>query len=353
VNGLIVELQRQYQMVIYRYEPYPNGFWLETNQGIWFLHYLPPAFADKSVIIEKIHKELKGEMILPIVPTRDGRSIISLNERTFYMTKWVRYESDWVDYRSLAHALAHFHKLSCECTYESGLFAKHRGFDTWAKAWKARVKHLERIPEVLASREKVSEFDAFVIENHTYFSNLGTSAISYLEDSNYSYVCGKSKEFGRICHVNFGYDQFVTTAQGKTFFTQPFSWIEDMRVRDLGHFIKAHVREYGWNAQQIYQFLAVYHSISPILPEEFTVMYAMFLLPGRMMKKMEYLYGHKESFFGNNSNELELDLFKLETSDLNAKVAYQEVMRNEVLLVEFPRLIEDTFGVVLPRVPLR
>jgi len=347
VSGWIQEFQRQYQVVVYRYEERTNGYWLETSKGTYFLYPVPLAFRGKDQYVASMYEQMNSRFLLPIQGIPEGSSFAQIGEQSIFVTHWPYEEEERVDYALLGHSLASFHLTSAKRIKRFD--NKYRAWNTWPRDWKKRVNLLpnfKRIAVTRVERKEADDFDRFFLENFQYLYHSGRSAIAYLQDCNYPLVCKETKKFGRLAYIHFGPDQFVTV-QGRVYFTDPFSWVDDMRVRDIGQWIKADVREHGWDPRRVYPFLSAYHQCSPLIPEEFAIMYAMFLLPGRVIKKYEGLYYQPSSFTGDN---LEVELFREETEIMTPYGAYLELKRNDVLLREFPRFVEDAFGVVIPRV---
>jgi len=347
VSGWIQEFQRQYQLVVYRYEERTKGYWLETSKGVYFLYPVPLAFRGKDHYVASMYEQMNSRFLLPIQSVPQGSSFAQIGEQSILVTHWPYEEGERIDYALLGHSLASFHLTSAKRIKRFN--NKYRGWDTWPRDWKKRVNLLpnfERIAATRVERKEADDFDHFLLENFQYLYHSGRSALAYLQDCNYSLVCKETKKYGRLSYIHFGPDQFVTV-QGRVYFADPFSWVDDMRVRDIGQWIKADVREYGWDPRRVYPFLSAYHQRSPLLPEEFAIMYAMFLLPGRMIKKYDGLYDQPSSFTGDNS---EVVLFREETEILTPYGAYLELKRNDVLLREFPCFVEDAFGVVIPTV---
>ena len=83
------------------------------------------------------------------------------------------------------------------------------------------------------------------------------------------------------------------------------------------------------NSQNIYSFLAAYHAVSLLTSGEITLIYALILLPGRLMKKAESLYYRPSLFQSDNTN---LELFKDETAGITAEDAFLEMKRTDALI---------------------
>ncbi len=346
MTGWITALQRQYNLVVYRYEKIPQGIWMETNRGTVVLQNVPSVYAGKEEFIKGIYHTMgQTSFLLPVYPNQERSMLTSFGDHSYYLIRWPATESEWMDYGWLGQSLARFHRTSAIALEK----CHHRfsDWETWPKRWKSKTDQLRKFEQTAVKRidtEREDPFDSFLLENYAYLTQVSHLSLTYLHDSHYRQVCHQTKEWGRLSYIHFGSEQFVVSPQGNVFFVDPFSWVEDMRVRDIAQFIKGDVRDNGWNPQHIYSFLCGYQSISPILPEEFIIMYALFLLPGRLMKKLETVY-YRPHLLQSGSPSIEL--FRDETGEITPNQAYVEMKKNEVLLREFPRFARDCFGAVI------
>lgn len=349
MTGWITALQQQYNLVVYRYEKIPQGIWMETNRGTVVLQSVPSVYAGKEGFIKEIYHHMgQTSFLLPVFHNQEQSMLTSFGDQVYYLTRWPAAESEWLDYGWLGQSSARFHRTSAMALEKC--HPRYSDWDTWPKRWKSKTDQLRKFEQIAARRidtDREDPFDSFVLENYPYLSHLAQLSLTYLHEANYREVCRQTMEWGRLSYIHFGPEQFVVSPQGNVFFVDPFSWVEDMRVRDIAQFIKADVRDQGWNPQHIYSFLCGYQSVSPLMPEEFIIMYALFLLPGRMMKKLETVYYRPHLL---QSEDHSIELFRDETSEISPYQAYAEMKRNEILLREFPRLARECYGILIPSI---
>lgn len=347
MTGWITALQQQYNLIVYRYEKVPQGIWMETNRGTVVLQSVPSVYEGKEGFIQDIYDNMgQSILLLPVYHNQEQSLLTPFGDRAYYLIRWPAVESEWLDYEWLGQSLARFHRTSAIALAKN--HPRFSDWETWPKRWKSKTDQLRKFEQTAAKRldtDRENPFDSFIVENYSYLTYLAQLSLHYLHSGSYLEVCRQTKDWGRLSYIHFGPEQFVISPQGNIFFVDPFSWVEDMRVRDIAQFIKADVRDHGWTPQHIYSFLRGYQSISPILPEEFIIMYALFLLPGRIMKRLETVY-YRPHFLQSESPSIEL--FRDETGDITPEQAYAEMKRNEVLLREFPRFTRDYFGIVIP-----
>ncbi|RKD21721.1 hypothetical protein BEP19_13910 [Ammoniphilus oxalaticus] len=347
MSGWLSSLQRQYGIVIYRYVKTLRGIWLETNRGAMVFQSLPVAFLPKAEFVYKVNLKLqRTSLMFPILKNSEGEIVTQIGEQAYFMIGSPISSSSWVDYGKLGSRLAEFHSISVECL--EGVTDSFSEIGRWPRAWQSKYEQLERFESVAQARigtEEQDPFDAFFVNNAAYFRQLTELSLMRLETCDYEAICDDTFPFGRLSFTNFSYETITLNQFGQPFFTDPFSLVEDTRVRDLAQFIKADVRLYGWDPSRIYTFLAAYHAVSPITPNEFQLMYALILLPGRLLKKVETLY-YRPSLFRSETTHLEL--YRGETETMTAEVAYTEMRRAELLIQDFPLFARRYFGVSLP-----
>lgn len=348
MTGWLAAFQQQYRIVVYRYEKIPQGIWMETNRGTMVFRSLPQAYVQKTGFVSEIYQAMgESPYLLPVYPNQDNEILTPMGDQYYYLMRWPTAESEWMDYGWLGSSLARFHLTTARAL--DHIRIPFSDYDNWPKLWKLKFDQLGRYEQIAASRigtEEEDPFDSYFVENAEYLKQAGALAFMYLETCDYKQICRNSLQFGRLSYTNFSDEKFVTTPQGRVYFTDPFSFVEDIRVRDIAQFIKANVREYGWNPHNIYSFLSSYHAVSPLTPDEFTLIYALILLPGRLIKKMEYLY-YRPSIFQTDNNNLEL--FKGETEGITPETAYLEMKRTDLLIKEFPVFSNHLFGVTIPQ----
>lgn len=348
MTGWLAAFQQQYGIIVYRYEKTPSGIWMETNRGTMAFQSLPEAFVGKEAFVREIYQAMGEDSpyLLPVYPNQQEEILTLFGNQYYYLMRWPTMESEWMDYTTIGSSLARFHITSANALQD--VRCRFSDMGNWSKIWRGKCEQLNKFEKIAVTRIGTDEedpFDQYFVENVCYFKQVGELSLLYLDNCQYRQVCRNTMRLGRLSYTNFSVESFVTNAQGRVFFTHPFSLVEDIRVRDIAQFIKADTRDYGWNPHNMYSFLAAYHSISPLTPDEFGLMYALILLPGRFMKKLEALY-YRPSFFQQEQPHVEI--FREETERVTVETAYLEMKRSEVLIREFPSFVHHAFGVSIP-----
>lgn len=344
------EVQQMYNLYIYRFQPISQGIWMDTNRGPVVMHAIPSPLLSKENLVSEAYRVMEHTgMVTPLMLSQEEKLVNTISGVPSYLMRWPAEESEWVDYEGVGEALAQFHLHSRHV--ESGESSSVQ-LGAWEKKWTRRLRDLyqyERLASRRAARTISTSIDSFVLQYYQRLAHSCQTALFYLEQANYRELCTSCQQVGRIAYQQFGHQQFIVTEHENIMFTDPFAWIEDTRVRDIGNFIVDDVKEFGWKPKQIYSFLSGYQRVSPLLPQEYGLMYAMFHMPERVMKKLEVIYDRPVpplfSLFLDGNPELELA--RLETDSLSLQDLAEDLRRDEVLIREFPSFLQQSFGITL------
>lgn len=343
MSGWLTELRRQYDVDVLRYVPTPRGVWLETNRGPMMLQSIPEAYVHKAEFVYEMNQAFQRSMLMPpIVESRSGGIVSEIRETPYVLMGWPAAELNAFDYRELGSALARFHCESAKLM--EGKECPFSEYGLWPRIWRAKIERAKSFEAIAMERLGSSEedpFDSFFLDNSQYLFQLASQALACLQAVEYEQICADARGFGRLSYVNFGFEKFVVAPGGRLFFADPFALVEDTRARDIAQFIKADARAHGWRPFHTQAFLTAYHEVSSLTSVEFQLIYALLLLPGRLLKKLESLYFRPSIF---RSNDWRVALFKAETDRMTPDLAYLEMRRTETLIKEFPTFIQRCFG---------
>ncbi|WP_134704008.1 hypothetical protein [Ammoniphilus sp. YIM 78166] len=341
------EVQQKYNLYIYRFQPTSQGIWMETNRGPTVMHAIPSPLVHKEELVQVTYRVMQHTgMVTPLLQSQEEKLVNTISGVPSYLMRWPAEESEWVDYEGLGEALAQFHLVS---RYLERRESSSVQLGTWEQKWLKRLRNLYHSQRMAHRRAgRMIPLDSFLLQNFQLLTQSCQTALSYLQRVNYQELCSSCQTVGRIAYERFGHHQFIVTEHERVMFTDPFSWAEDTRARDIGNFIQDDVKEFGWNPKQIYSFISGYHRVSPLLPEEFYLMYAMFHMPERVMKKLEVAYNPPSSLFSFFSKENpELEQARFETESLTLQDMVADLKRNDTLIREFPAFLEQSFAVRL------
>ncbi len=341
------EVQQKYNLYIYRFQPISQGIWMETNRGPIVMHAIPSPLVHKEELVQETYRVLEHTgMVIPLLWSQEEKLVNTISGVQSYLMRWPSEESEWVDYEGLGEALAQFHLMS---RYLERRESSSIQLGTWEQKWSKRLRDLYYSQRMAYRRAgRMIPLDSFLLQHSPFLIQSCQTALSYLQRANYRELCTSCQTVGRIAYEQLGHHHFIVTEHEHIMFTDPFYWVEDTRARDIGHFIQDDVKEFGWDPKQIYSFLSGYHRVSPLLPQEFYLMYAMFHMPERVMKKLEVAYDRTSPLFSLfTKGDPERELARLETESLTLQDMVADLKRNDTLIREFPTFLEQAFAVRL------
>lgn len=312
---------------------------LVTDRGIHYLYSCPAVYRYKRKFIEKVQKHLQKHCeygLLPITKTLAGQSYVIEGEEIYFLQLGVREAIPIDPAYATGQALAKFHLGTATFTGER-LFYPYRSLGNWPGMWRKKLRHYSSYrDEMDQERGVINPFDEYLLTSYTYVHHLGEIAVQYLQDGCYQQIIKETANCGKIAYQNFDEGYLLFADDGKRYFAGEWSWVIDMRARDVGQWIKAEIRKEGWNEERIGQFLDGYNSCSPLHCDEYAVIYALLLYPGRFLKFVE-------AYRGVSAEERE----GVDFSDWQ-EMLDEELFNMESGLRNYPTFVATRYGAALP-----
>ncbi len=341
MSDVISSLEEAYGFQVHDQREAGGRTILETDRGLYNVYFYPQGYRYKKKLIDQVKKHLTSQAGLPILPvekTKDSRSFLVIGDKMVYVQRGIR-ENPPMNYAfATGQALAEFHQGTAGFTGDK-LFYPYRSHGSWPSMWRKKMKSFESIRESLESDAgEITPFDEYLLTTYTYVYHMGDTAIQYLQANGYQQMVKQTAPYGKIAFQNFDDGYVVFDERGAKRLAGEYAWVLDMRARDIGQWIKAEVRRNGYDPQVIRQFLAGYNRISPLLDEEYNVIYALFAYPGRFFRQVE-LYDQM------NVQDIEFAGLREWTVELD-----QELLLMEDLLRRYPLLVEEEYGIRVPRI---
>lgn len=351
LHAMLVE---HYPFTIHRIRPFPQGWELETGHGHFLLQSHPVAFRQKEGWLKRVFQSLSTEsssdgvdrvdrggagVTAAIHPVADGSHGFEFADRYYYLTGRLPILAHRLDPPILAGSLASFHRTTADALQGVGKTGQQNG--KWPRIWQRQIDLFEyyRGRMDLLDEQQQKPIVQFMLYNFTYLCQLGETATTYWNHADCQEAYGKSMGFNGIAYGNFDGSQAVLCAGGQVQFVHPYSWVDDVRARDIAQYIKNDVYLHGWQPDRTVEFIQAYHNDAPLTEGEFTLIYNMLLWPGKWIKWAEPTLG-KRNAAGS------------ETAQLPApEMLEQALFHHEIMLREFPALMGDQFGINLPGIP--
>ncbi len=312
---------------------------LYTDQGVFYLFTAPASYRYKSKFIERVKKHLNGQRdihMLSLAPTLNGKFYFVYDERIYYLYRGLRESIPVEGVYAYGQALALFHKGTAGFTGDR-LFLPYSSLGSWPSMWRKKLREYSGFQDDLEIAEgEITSFDEYLLTTYTYVHQLGDTAVQYLHDADYKRVVKETAECGKVAYQNFDNGYILFNEDCARYVAGEWSWVIDMRARDIGQWIKADVRRNGWREEVVIQFLDGYNSVCPLLESEYAVVYALLLYPGRFLKLVETyrLFSPEERA-------------EVDAEDLQSQLE-DELAKMELALRSFPLAICKRYGVSIP-----
>ncbi|MFD2370367.1 hypothetical protein ACFSO0_10545 [Brevibacillus sp. GCM10020057] len=312
---------------------------LKTDQGLFYLFTAPAGYKYKSKFIEKVRKHLGGQQdlsMLKLVKTRGGQGHLVYDDQMYYLYRGVREKQLDDPFMTCGQTLAQFH-LATSTFKGDKLFLPYSSLGNWPSMWRRKLRHYTECRDELVELEgELTSMDEYLLTSFTYVHQLGEIAVHYLLASGYDKVVKETAAYGKVAYQNFDQGFMLWNEKGARLVAGEWNWVLDMRARDIGQWLKAEVKRDGWQDEKAASFLDGYNRVSPLLPEEYAVIYGLMLYPGRFLRLVE------------SYQELPLEEKEQVDGRLWRIQLDQELARMEEALRRYPRLVAERYGVSIP-----
>ncbi|AKF92830.1 hypothetical protein [Brevibacillus laterosporus] len=312
---------------------------LYTDRGLHYIHTCPPSYRAKGFLVEKaieaIHKNCDLK-VLPICKANDDNYHMKDGEVLYYLQEGMR-ETTWErHYFNLGRSLAEFHQSTRTLSWDK-LYLPYRSLGTWPEMWEKKCKTYESLLDSLERSKAFNPFEVYLFTMFTYIQVSASTAIDYLNGNGYKRLTNAISKQGKIAFQNFQDGHILFHESGKRYIAGQYSWVLDMRTRDIGQGIKWIVRKNGWQEDKVIEFLVGYQCIAQLYPEEYCFIFAMLLYPSRFLKTVEIysLMGDEERTLAGEDWQTPLD---------------EELATMEQVLGQYPEAIRQYFGVEIPEI---
>lgn len=314
---------------------------LETDQGLFYLFEAPAGYKYKSKFIERVRKHVNEQQdlrMLKLAKTKGGQGHIVVDDQLYYVYRGVRERVPENQSFAIGQSLAKFH-LATSTFKGDKLFIPYSSLGSWPSMWRRKLRHYSEFRDELGEMEgELTAMDECLLTSFTYVHQLGEIAVNYLLASGYDIVVKETAAFGKVAYQNFDTGYMLWNEKDARLVGGEWNWVLDMRARDIGQWIKAETKRSGWQEEKIEGFLDGYNSVSPLLPDEYAVIYGLMLYPGRFLKLAE------------SYQELPLD----ERQEVNGTVwksqLESELARMEEGLRRYPHLVAKRYGASIPQI---
>lgn len=334
-------LQEEYGFTLRKSRLAGSGRVLETDKGLFYLYTAPAGFKYKHKFIDKVKKHLSQQQeigMLKLVRTTAGKSHVEFDDQIYYLYRGVREGvKDDPEFAS-GQSLARFHQATSTFTGDK-LFLPYRSLGSWPSMWRRKLRHYSDYRDELDERNaELTAMDEYLLTSYTYVHQLGDTAVHYLYASGYDKVVKETAACGKVAYQNFDQGYMLWNEKDVRLVAGEWNWVLDMRARDIGQWLKADARRNGWDDERAARFIDGYNSVSPLLEDEYAVIYGLMLYPGRFLKLVE------------SYQELPLEERREVDGEEWHSQLEDELIRMEEALRRYPLMVEQRYGASIPQI---
>ncbi|KQL46108.1 hypothetical protein AN963_14020 [Brevibacillus choshinensis] len=334
-------LQEEYGFVLEDVRSNGASKVLKTDKGLFYLFAAPEGYKYKSKFIDRVRKHVNEQQdigMLKLVKTVGGLGHIVSDEQLYYLYRGVRERTPEDPYFTIGQSLAKFH-LATSSFKGDKLFIPYSSLGSWPSMWRRKLRHYNEFRDELDELEgELTSMDEFLLTSFTYVHQLGEIAVHYLLASGYDKVVKETAKYGKVAYQNFDQGYMLWNEKDARLVAGEWNWVLDMRARDIGQWLKAETKRSGWQNEKAASFLDGYNSVSPLLPDEYAVVYGLMLYPGRFLKLVE---AYQELPY-EEKLEVNGELWHSQLED--------ELARMEEALRQYPHLVAQRYGASIPQI---
>lgn len=326
-------LQEAYDLVIHDSREEGAPVRLYTDSGLYYAFVCPAAYRFKKPLLDKVKRHVKNKgdwHLLPLVKTRNNERFVFQENKMAFLQPGVReIQPSPAD---LGRTLAEFHQATADLSGDK-LFKPYTSTGSWRSMWKKRIRALEEYRDMLEDSRVITPFDQVVLTLFSYVHHLGQTALHYLTFAEYDKVWKETHTQGKVAYQNFEDGYFLFDDRGRRYLAGEYNWVLDIRVRDVGQWLKGKLRTTGWNPDEFFSFLDGYNQVAPLTENEYRLVYALVMYPGRLLRQVEE-YGRLP----------EEERSRLDVVDWQEHCE-REFEQMELFLRDYPPLMQEHYGV--------
>lgn len=274
---------QQYPFDVYGVKPVRKVFQLETGAGLKSLKAVPYPL-DELIFMHASTEYLFSQgfqKFARLNATREGLAFIQTHQGSYFVSEWVTgREADYnldEDIQATVRTLAEMHQASRGMTgFPWSKFKSQLGL--WPENFRRRASQLCEFKNEARNKRKKTGFDQLFLEEVDSFCTEAGKAEKVLADSPYWELVKMAVQGCCFCHHDIAHHN-VIIQDGQAWLIDFDYCLLDLRIHDLTSLVIRNMKKHDWQLSKAERIISYYHSHTPLLPEELTVMLAMMLFP--------------------------------------------------------------------------
>lgn len=299
------EIERQFDIKIEVIKANKGVYYLRTNKGercLKRINYGPQKLL--FVYGAKEHLNSNGfSNVDNYFLNIEGEPYALVNEDLYTLSTWLDgRECDFHNIEEViiaAKTLAKMHEASKG--YEPPENSKLKSdLGRWNHLMEKRIKSLDKMRDMLRKKSNKSDFDIVYLKSMEFYKEIGTKALKTLEESAYYELCAKAELEKSFCHHDFTYHNIILNDKNDVYVIDFDFCKREVRTFDISNFMIKVLKRVDWNFNFAKEIIEAYNSVSPLLDEEYKVLYAYLQFPQRYWRLANRYY-YNEVNWGQNT----------------------------------------------------
>ncbi|MCL2322241.1 MAG: CotS family spore coat protein [Oscillospiraceae bacterium] len=289
------EIERQFRIKIESLKPNKGVYYLKTNMGSkclkkinYGVQKLMFVYGAKEYLIANGFKNVDRYDL-----NVEGLPYALVNEDIYTLSEWIEgrelnYE-DKDELRIASMNLANLHNASRG--YEPPENSKLKtDLGRWTYLMQKRINSFEKMKDMARKRSTKTQFDFNYTKNVSFFTELGKRAMKVLAESKYEDICKKTEEEKMFCHHDYTHHNIIID-NNNNYNVIDFDYCKrEVRVYDISSVIIKICKRMDWGIEYANIIIDSYNKVSPLLEEEYKVLFAFLLFPQRFWRLSNRYY---------------------------------------------------------------
>ncbi|WP_066504997.1 CotS family spore coat protein [Abyssisolibacter fermentans] len=294
-------------------------WWIETSTDtkILKMHSYNKGIIE-FILKASVHLRNNGVNIPEIIPTKDNKSYVNVNEHYFILSEAIEGKKfnyvNEAEIEAMIKSLANFHKASLGFKInECDNYRTHIG--KWVQKRKSKIEKLI-VYYTNIDKEKFTKFDSLILSEFRHFYNRAINSISEIDSSDYYKYNNIISKNGGLCHQDFAAGNLIKTPNNKIYIIDMDSITVDIPLRDIRKLLNKIMKKKGhWDIDLTGKIIYWYNCVNPLEKWQWRLLKSTLLYPHLFIGIMSKYYEKREKTWNETKYLKKLqDIIKLEHS---------------------------------------
>lgn len=307
------EIERQFDIKIESLKPNKGVYILKTDKGMRCLKKIDYG-VQKLLFVQGAKEHLINQgynRIDKYCLNIEGNPYALVNEDIYTLSYYIEgRECDFHNISEINNASKNLAELYLASRgYEPPENSKLKtDLERWPHLMDKRIKSLDKMKDMARKKRDKTAFDLNYIKSLDFYKDMGRKAMKVLLESRYNEICVRTEEEKSFCHHDYTYHNIIID-NNEEYNVIDFDYCKrEIRTYDLSAFMIKVLKRQDFNIDVAVSIIDQYNTISPLLEEEYKVLYAFLLFPQRFWRLTNRYYYNEvnwsQTTFENKLSEL-------------------------------------------------